>query len=1105
MALTIEWTRRIDTWRGEIRKHVYRPLEDVAFEGFVTKEQLSAEEAAKGRFVPTPPGTRWGAKWEYGWFRASVKVPKAAAGRRIVLVPDFGGESLVFVDGRAAAARDNEHREITLARRAKAGERFALLAEAYAGHGPRVDTVGPVPPGRETVPEPGPTQAVVGESSFGIWEEDVYQLVIDVETLYLLRGTLDPDSLRVAEIDRGLRAFTTIVDFELPRELMLETVRRCRRALAPLLACVNGSTAPTLYAFGHGHIDVAWLWPLAETERKIARTFSTQLALMGEYPDYRFLQSEPHLYLMLKEKYPELYRRVLKAVRGGRVVAEGGMWVEADTNLSGGESLIRQFLHGTRFFREEFGVDSELLWLPDAFGYSGALPQIMRGCGIRWFSTAKIYWIYNGGDPFPYTTFHWEGIDGTRVLASFSTDYNSHTDPASVAQRWKERPQKDGFSTRLLPFGHGDGGGGPTRDHLEYLRRLGNLEGSPRLRSASPVEYFRQQENQASDLPCWKGELYFQAHRGTYTSQARTKRANRLSEIMLREAEAWAVFATAATGRRFPAEDLASAWRLVLLNQFHDIIPGSSIERVYVENLAHHAKVQETAASVIAASTNALAGAGTSSARATAHVEGRSLAVFNSLSWERTALVELPAKFGPARDANGNPVDTQKIDGAAWAEVTVPPVGWTTLTSEPEGRSAALGTSAATRSTAAGAAPSSASKPAQATGRAPAPASAPAPAPARAAVDGPRSAGRRVIENGLLRVVFDERGEIASIRDKEADRELAAGPCNALRMYKDVPTAFDAWDVDSMYPLTPVTLEGRASIEVLDAGPLVARLRIARRINESDLVQVVSLRRGSRRVDFDTTVEWRESHKLLKVEFAVDHRAEDALHEIQFGHLRRPTHRSRPYDQDRFEVSNHRWTAIAEEGRGFAVLNDGKYGVNVLGSTIGLTLLKSALAPDMRADKGTQRFTYAFFAWNGSFADSGIVRQGYELNVPVVTAAGGMGKRSFVTVSAPNVVLETVKAPEEGDAGELVLRLYESMRTRARCAVKVDLPVVRAIETDMRERTLRGLPVKDNAVTLELRPFEIKTVLLQLGTGGAEKPATRRSRGGKPRHGRSRS
>jgi alpha-mannosidase len=1072
MALTKEWTRRIDLWRAEMRRQVYRPLETVVLEGFVTTEQLSAAQASGGKFAPMPAGTRWGAKWEYGWFRAQVTVPKAGAGRRIVLVPDFGGEALVFVNGKAAAARDKEHREVTLSRKAKPGERFAVLAEAYAGHGPQECSSGPVPPGRETVPEPGPTQATVGECSFGIWEEDVYQLAIDVETLYLLRGTLDADSLRVSEIDRGLREFATLVDFELPSERMLETVRRCRKALAPLLACANGSTAPVLHAFGHGHIDVAWLWPLAETERKTARTFANQLALVREYPGYRYLQSEPHLYLMLKEKYPELYARVAAAAREGRVIAEGGMWVEADTNISGGESLVRQFLHGMRFFREEFGVENELLWLPDVFGYSGSLPQILRGCGIPYFSTAKIYWAYNGGDPFPYTTFHWEGIDGSTVLASFCTDYNSHTDPASVVRRWNERPQKDGIASRLMPFGFGDGGGGPTRDHLEFVRRLDNLEGAPRVRLSGPVEFFRQQAQHAADLPRYRGELYFQAHRGTYTSQARTKRENRKSEVMLREAEAWAVFARAVAGQRFPADDLAAAWRLVLLNQFHDIIPGSSIERVYAETLAHHATVQETAGAVIARATTALAGGGRGAGKAGASAAPASLAVFNSLSWERTALVALPSWRGTVHDAAGRTVATQKIDGKTWAEVTVPATGWTTL-----------GLDGAIK-------PAGHGKAAEAAGHAVHP-TGPAAEPARAAAEGPMAVGKRVLENGFLRVAFDERGEIASIRDKEADRELAAGPCNALRLYKDVPGDWDAWDLDSLYALTPVPLEGRATVEVIDEGPLVARLRIRRRVNESDLEQVVSLRRGSRRVDFATTVEWRESHKLLKVEFAVDHRADDALHEIQFGHLRRPTHRSRQYDQDRFEVTNHRWTAIAEEGRGFAVLNDSKYGVSVLGSTIALSLLKSPLAPDMRADKGTQRFTYAFTAWNGCLAGSGLVREGCDLNVPVTTAEGGSGSRSLVTVDAPGVVLETVKAPEAGDTDALVLRLYESLRTRTRCTVRVDLPVARVLETDLRERTLRELHVKDGAVQLDFRPFEIKTLLVKLGTGrsGTKKAA----------------
>ncbi len=365
-----------------------------------------------------------------------------------------------------------------------------------------------------------------------MWQEDVYQLWVDVETLYQIRENVDRDSLRVAEIDRALRDFTVIVDYERPRAEMLETVRACRRRLAPLLACVNGSTAPTMFAFGHAHLDVAWLWPLAEMERKIARTMATQLALMAEYPEYKFLQSQPHLYRVVKTRYPELYARIRTAVEAGQLIPEGGTWVEPDTNIPGGESLIRQFIYGRRFFQEEFGVACKLLWLPDVFGYSGALPQIMRGCGIRYFSTQKIFWSYNGGDPFPYNTFTWEGIDGSEVFVHLHNDYSSRTGPAAVIQRWNERVQKDGFSTRLFPFGWGDGGGGPTRDHLEFLRREGDLEGVPRVIIASPLAYFEDHEAKGWPDERYVGELYFQAHRGTYTSQARTKRGNRLRDFV---------------------------------------------------------------------------------------------------------------------------------------------------------------------------------------------------------------------------------------------------------------------------------------------------------------------------------------------------------------------------------------------------------------------------------------------------------------------------------------------------------------------------------------------------------------------------------------------
>jgi alpha-mannosidase len=1022
MSLIPEWKRRVDVWRRELRNQLFRPLGAIPLEGFATLGRVPPEEAGAGEFRPMPPGTRWGAKWEYEWFRGEAVLPAEAAGKRIVARLEPGGEATVWVNGKPAGSRDEEHTELTLSRSGRPGERFRILLEAYAGHGPTPCSPGPVPPGRVTVPEPPPAQAEVKESAFGIWEEDAYQLRMDVETLLGLRNSLDPESLRVAEIDAGLRAFTLLVDFELPREAMFETVRRARERLQPLLACRNGPTQPVFFAFGHAHLDVVWLWPLRETERKVLRTLGNQIALAEEYPGYVFLHSQPALLAICKDLYPEFYEKVREAARAGRVAPDGAMWVEADTNLTGGESLIRQILHGKRFFREEFGIESEFLWLPDVFGYSGALPQILRGCGVRWFATSKLFWIYNGGDPFPHNTFTWEGIDGSEVLVHLCNDYTSALDPATVFTRWKERVQKDGISTRLLPFGWGDGGGGPTRDHLEFARRLEDLEGAPRVRLAHPVEYFKDQEARGVPDARYVGELYLQVHRGTYTSQARIKRGNRRCEVALREAEMWGVAARAFKGTAWPAEAFDGTWKDLLFHQFHDILPGSSIRRAVEESEQAFARIFEKAEAF------------TRSATASLGDGSRALTVFNSLSWPRKALVEIPGDWAGAADGRGKPLEVQVLDGKPLAEVPVPACGWTTVR--------------------------------------------PADAKPAAGGGGALRAESRLLENEHLRVEFDAKGEIARIFDKESKKDLAAGPCNRFRMFKDVPVLFDAWDIDRSCELQPVDLPGEATLEVAASGPIVAALRVRRKLLGSDLDQEISLRRGARRVEFRTVVEWRESHKLLKVEFPVRFHANEAIHEIQFGHLRRPNHRSRPFDADRFEVPQQRWTALAEERGGFAVLSDCKFGVSVLGNCIRLTLLKSALAPDMEADKGRQEFTYAFTAWNGPFADCGVVREASELTAPVRTAPGAAGEQSLLAVDAPNVMIEAVKPAEDGSP-DVVVRLYESVRAATRCTLETALPVREAWEADLLEKPLRPIPCRAGKLPLEFRAFEIKTIRLK--------------------------
>lgn len=1014
MALTLEWRRRIENWRKVLRELVYRPLGEVMLEGFATLAYLTAEEAQRGPFCPMPPDTLWGAKWEYGWFRGEVVLPAEVEGERVVLCLDTGGESLIWIDGHPAGAQDWAHTALTLAREGVPGAHYTILAESYAGHG--AITVGgdPIPYGVETVPEPGPTQRGVGHSTFGVWEESLFQLALDVQTLFELREKLEPTSLRVVELDRALQDVTLLVDLEAPRAELLQMAQAGRERLAPVLACVNGSTAPAFVAFGHAHLDVAWLWPLQETERKMGRTIANQLALMEEYPDYVFLQSQAHLYRMLAERYPELYARFKEKVRAGQIIVEGGTWVEPDTNLTGGESLIRQFIHGKRFFKEEFGVESVLFWEPDVFGYSGALPQIMRGCGIQYFGTQKIFWAYGGGDPFPYNEFIWEGIDGSEIIAHIFHGYGYETSPAHLMDAWRNRAQQQDTAGLMLPFGWGDGGGGPTREHLEFARRARDLEGAPRVRMASPLAFFEALEARGGPKRRYVGELYFQAHRGTYTSQARTKRNNRRSEIALREAEFWGSVARALAGFDLPLAQLDAAWKTVLLNQFHDILPGSSIARVYEEAEQQHAAVIAAAQELAHAAAESLA------------PPAPALTVFNSLSWARQALIPLPESMVAAPG--------QHLDGRTWVEVEVPACGWTTL------------------------------------------ALADLPPVMEAAL----TAEPRLLENEFLRVQFNDAGEIISLFDKEAERELAAGPCNVFQLYKDVPGWFDAWDIDSMVKDAPVELSREATIEVLAAGPLVAALRVTRALYDSALTQVIRLRCGSRRLEFETVVDWRERHKLLKVAFPVNIHAEEALHEIQFGHLRRPTHASRPFDADRFEVSAHKWSALVEEGRGVALLNDSKYGLDVTGNTFNLTLLKAALAPDMRADLGEQRFTYAFYAWNGSFFESDVIREAYELNVPVTVVAGDAGAaRSLITLSAPNVILETVKPAEDGSP-DIVLRFYEAKRTATRCVLETSLPIAAVTQTNMLEEPETALPWEQGRVVLDFRPFEIKTLRLAL-------------------------
>ncbi len=1031
-----EWQQRLRHWLATLEKDLYLPLGPIGVESFFTMDHLTPEDAARGSFAPMAPGTKWGHTWEYCWMRGRVVLPEAAAGRRVALDLQTGGESTVFVDGRSFGTRRAEwvhvpHHYIVdnfLTESGEPGRAYDLLIEAYAGHFfPESElggcATGPVLPGSYTDPKAGGERATLGNMTFGVWNEDAYQLYMDLNTLFLLGDQLDPEGLRADHVAEALERATLLVDFEQDLEGRVAGYRAAREALKPALEAVNGSTAPQFYAVGNAHLDLAWLWPMAETHRKTSRTFAQQLRLIEAYPGYKYIQSQPAAYEMCREHYPELFERIAQAARGGQWIPEGAMWVEPDTNMTSGESLVRQLVHGKRYFRDVFGVDSVVLWLPDTFGYSAALPQLLRGAGVKYLVTQKIFWSYNEGDRFPYHYFTWRGADGSEIDSFLPTSYTYRTDPKEIVETWNKRVQKRGLDAFLLPFGYGDGGGGPTRDHIEYLLREKDLEGMPRVKMEGPVRFFEDMEAQGGPKHTYVGELYFSAHRGVYTSQAAIKRGNRKAELALREAEMWGSLAML-KGAEYPLARMDAAWKRLLLNQFHDILPGSSIARVYEDARRDHRWIIAEAEAVADGALAALAA-------------GEGATVFNSLSFERTGLVELPAAFADgAVTGDGAPVAVRRVGDRVLARVTAPACGAVSLK------------------------------------------------PARTAIEGPRACAAltekgAVLENGHVRAEFNERGEIVSFVLKASGREYAAGPMNRLLMYKDVPRLFDAWDIDSNYILQPVAIDEPVKLTVAEAGGLRAVLRLERRVLDSAFAQDIVLEADSRRVDFVTDVDWHELHRLLKVEFPVAVRATEGVNEIQFGYMKRPTHRSRLYDSDRFEVCNQRYSALCDGNHGAAVLNDCKYGVSMNGNALQLTLLRAAASPEMRADNGAHRFTYAFTAWEGDFMGSPVVREAYDLNVPMRVAGGACEGFSAFGVDAPNVFIDTVKPAEDG-SGDIVLRLYEAKRADTRCALNVNLPVTRAWACNLLEDKQEELVVTDGRIDLRFHTFEVKTLRLEL-------------------------
>ena len=807
-------------------------------------------------------------------------------------------------------------------------------------------------------------------------------------------------------------------------------------------------------AAGHAHIDVAWLWTLGQTRRKAGRTFHNILRLMEQFPEFHFTQSQPQLYDFVRQDYPALFEAIKQRVSEGRWEPLGGMWVEADCNITGPESLARQFLLGRNFFRKHFGAEAEspVLWLPDVFGYAWNLPQLAKEAGLDYFFTIKLGW--NQYNRLPCDSFWWQGLDGTRLLTHFSTaspeagvhvsTYNSNASPEQVLEAWRRFQQKDwgrpGVAPRLLmAYGYGDGGGGPTREMVENIGHMSSFPAAPRVRCGTVADFFRELEAEFGDcLPAWNGELYFENHRGTYTTQSRNKRANRKCEFLLHDAEFLAAFASLLDQNyQYPTANLRRAWQLLCLNQFHDIIPGSSIGPVYAESLGQYAEVRQIGQKVRAEALAAIA----------VKLGGDALLV-NPTSFARRDLAfwanpstENPHLLRP----DGSPVRVQPVEGGLLLDAgELAPYSIIPLSAAPVPPNSQYLKSALT-------------------------------------------ATPNMLENDYLRVELNDAGDIIRILDKTNRREVlpAGAVANRFQAFEDRPLNPDAWDIDIFFDDKMWLAEPARSVRVAESGPLRAALEVRRRILHSEYVQRISLARNSPRLDFETVIRWQERHVLLKAAFPVDVLSPQATYEIQWGNVQRPTHRNTSWDWARFETCAQKWVDLSEGGYGASLLNDCKYGHDIQGNVMRLTLLRGPTVPDPDADQGEHRFAYSLLPHAGTWNET-TISAAYALNDPIIVwpvikrntqrPTPSTQLQSLVRADLPNVVIETIKQAENGQG--IIVRLYESQRRRGEFTLTAGFPLAGAWRANLLEEDQYRLDCVENSLKLAIKPYQILTLRL---------------------------
>ena len=1002
----------------------------------VPVEEIESTPHGKSEWQAFKNGSAWGDQGEE-WvdFRFRVVIPEHFRDQTVLGIltgreeeweavnPQF----VVWVDGRIEQAFDTKHHDLVLSDIPECGRSYEVLMEGYV---PSLQ--GFEAPARLLIELKDLNQEVTG-LVYDIrvpWEAACLCPEGDRDrelTLQILSDALDLLDLRnpqSEEFNRSVKAARTFLQteyYEKRRDMDVEAVADC---------------------IGHTHIDCAWLWDLYQTRHKAVRSFATMLKLMERYPEFHFMSSQPLLYKFVKEDRPGLYARIKEAVRRGQWKPEGGMWVEADCNLSSGESLVRQFLHGQEFFEKEFGSRTRILWLPDVFGYSAALPQILKKSGIDYFMTSKLSW--SEFNLSPYDTFLWKGIDGTEVLTHFTpsrdatpdelhsdlahfTTYNAMLTPTQIKGGWQRFQQKAVDNHFIVSYGYGDGGGGSTDWMIENARRMSvPLPGVPVVRQCMPDTFFEELEQRVCDkpnLPKWSGELYLEYHRGTYTAMARNKRFNRKMELALRDAEFLSTYAHQLTDFAYPAKELHDLWETVLTLQFHDILPGSSIKKVYDDALEMYTDAFDTVMAVRQQALQALAGR-----------LGGDVTAFNTLSSERDDMICFDASdtVTGLKDESGEIYPVQSEEGKAWAFVK----GLPALSAKAFRFVEGSGSEAVVH------------------------------------------ADRNGFETPFFSGSFDAAMRITSLIDKRCDRELCkpGESLNRIVCYENLPHNYDAWDINIYYDRRKWEVTDVREVKVISEGPVFARLRVLYSFNHSEISQDIIFYKDIPRIDFETTVDWKEAHYMLKAHFPVDIFYNEAAYDIQYGNVRRATHKNTSWDIARFEVCAHKWADVSEAGYGFSLMNDCKYGYSVDENSIALTLLKSSTYPNPEADQEIHHFTYSVMPHPGDWRKADTPMAAYSLNIPVLTVKGQgnvSALPSFARVDQKNVIIEAVKQQLDGE--DAIIRLYECHGARTEvtmtlCEAPGDVKVVSLLEDEISDASW-----KDNKVTFTIKPYEIIT------------------------------